>query len=178
MRENIQKRVPLLSRMHVRVLVKHSSELPAVWKLTDASKISGDFPARVGNSQVRNSICQGTTQPGFLLLTFPGEETLEDLKLCRSPAACSLDHLLIGQHSFFQQMHWRDYQRHPVWNIGFLSNFRENHGCIDSQACRLQLTILHFLTYNSVQNPLTWHFWDSVYPSWFNDWLLPRVSSQ
>lgn len=140
-------------------------------------KISGDFPVRAGNSQDRNLICQGTTQPGFLLLTFPGEETLWGLNCAEGPA-CPLDHLLIGQHSFSQQMHWRDYHRHTVLKIGFRSNFRENHGCLDLQACRLQPTILHLLTYHSVQNTLTWHFWDSVYPSWSNDWVLPRVSSQ
>jgi len=91
---------------------------------------------------------------------------------------CPLDHLLIGQHSFSHWMHWGDYHRNTVLKIGFRSHYRENHGYTDSQACRLQLTVLHFLTHHSTQNILTWYFGDFVYPSWSNDWILPRVSSQ
>lgn len=74
--------------MHLRALVKPSSELPAVWKLTNASRISGEFPERAGNSQDRNFICRGTTQAG-VLLPFPGKKTLGALTLGRNPSVSS-----------------------------------------------------------------------------------------
>lgn len=107
-----------LSKKHFKTSVKPHVELPAVWRLTNVFRISGDHPPR--DEIVHQEL-------GILRREVPAAEGPQSLasscSLLLPPTArrpCELshpaeapvhvqDHLLIGQHSFSQQMHWRDH---------------------------------------------------------------------